>query len=486
MANHIKIKSTVSFGEEATAILLADNFSPDWGKYGFTEEEISYINKRKEKSDFILLPGIQRPKFIQVLKINAERPAYFQTEGARKAGCSISGEVAKLKEESLTLAVEAGENKEQLALAYAEGAVLGNYQFIKYKSEKEKEESSLKDIRLFHQGMQQEEIDELNALTEATYVARDLVNEPVIFLTANQLGEEVKKLSEESGISSQVLNKRQIEALKMGGLLSVNKGSQEPPTFSIMEYKPANAVNEKPIVLVGKGVVFDTGGLSLKPTANSMDIMKCDMAGAATVIGAIYAAARAKLPLHIVTLVPATDNRPGENAITPGDVITICNAATVEVLNTDAEGRLILADALVYAKKYNPEVVFDFATLTGAAAAAIGHYGIVCMGTADEKVKTDLVKSGNEVYERLVEFPVWDEFDELLKSDIADMKNIGGPVGGAITAGKFLQKFVDYPWMHFDIAGPAFVKAKDSYRGKNGSGIGVRLLFQYFKNRAYK
>ena len=269
----------------------------------------------------------------------------------------------------------------------------------------------------------------------------------------------------------------------MGGLLAVNQGSPQPPTFSIMEWKPANAVNKKPIVLVGKGVVYDTGGMSLKPTPNSMDYMKCDMGGGAAVAGAIYAIAAAKLPVHVVALVPATDNRPDGDAYVPGDVITMMGGKTVEVLNTDAEGRLILADALHYAKRYQPELVLEFSTLTGAAAAAIGPQGIVCMGTVDEHTRSALHQAGNTVYERLAEFPFWEEYDELIKSDVADIKNVGGPAAGAITAGRFLNHFVDYPYMHFDIAGPAFSKSADSYRGRNGTGVGVRLLFEYVKQR---
>jgi leucyl aminopeptidase len=239
-------------------------------------------------------------------------------------------------------------------------------------------------------------------------------------------------------------------------------------------------------VVVGKGVVYDTGGLSLKPTPGSMDYMKCDMAGGAAAGCIVYAAAKAKLPVHVIALVPATDNRPDGNAYTPGDVITMHSGTTIEVLNTDAEGRLILADALHYAKQYSPELVLEFSTLTGAAATAIGHYGIVCMGDCDSRTKTKLADSGNRVYERLVEFPFWEEYDELLKSDIADMKNIGGPTAGAITAGRFLKKFTDYPYMHFDIAGPAFGKSTDSYRGKNGTGIGVRLVFDFLKQMSRK
>jgi leucyl aminopeptidase len=214
-----------------------------------------------------------------------------------------------------------------------------------------------------------------------------------------------------------------------------------------------------------------------------MDMMKCDMSGAATVIGTLYAIAKLKLPVHVVGLIPATDNRPGEDAYVPGDVITMMNGVNVEVLNTDAEGRMILGDALAYASKYDPSVVFDFATLTGAAKAAIGMYGTIFMGTADEITKKSLEASGKNVYERLVEFPFWEEYGALVKSDVADIKNIGGPDAGMITAGKFLEHFVTYPWLHFDIAGPAYVMAEDSYRGKYGTAVGVRLMVDYLKQQ---
>ena len=244
-----------------------------------------------------------------------------------------------------------------------------------------------------------------------------------------------------------------------------------------------NATNSNPIVLVGKGIVYDTGGLSLKPTPNSMDLMKSDMGGSAAVVGAMAAIAKAKLSIHIIGLIPATDNRPSGNAYAPGDVINMYDGTSVEVLNTDAEGRLILADALSYAKKYKPELVIDLATLTGAAARAIGKQGIVAMGN-DKDTMTALKKSGKEVQERLAEFPFWDEYAEDLKSNIADMKNLGGPEAGAITAGKFLEYFTDYPYTHLDIAGPAFMLAPFNYRGKGGTGVGVRLLFNFLKNKA--
>ncbi|MCB8995381.1 MAG: leucyl aminopeptidase [Bacteroidales bacterium] len=370
----------------------------------------------------------------------------------------------------------------EAVLAYAEGLALANYQFLKYRNKKDKNESSLEEIRIACPLVEDKEVDQLQNLVDAVYKTRDLINEPLSGLNAEQLASEISKMGKDAGFSVEILNKKKIESLKMGGLLAVNRGSIDPPTFTILEYKPAGAKNKKPVILVGKGVVFDTGGLSLKPTADSMDYMKCDMSGAAAVAGTFYAIAKSRIQVHIIGLVPATDNRPDGNAYAPGDVINMYDGTTVEVLNTDAEGRMILADALSYAKKFKPSLVIDLATLTGAAAAAIGAYGIVSMGNADKKVMKKLNESGNNVYERLAEFPFWDEYADLLKSDIADLKNIGGKYAGAITAGKFLEHFTDYPYIHLDIAGPAFIKKNDGYRTNGGTGTGVRLLFDFLKN----
>jgi leucyl aminopeptidase len=268
----------------------------------------------------------------------------------------------------------------------------------------------------------------------------------------------------------------------MGGLLAVNKGSIDPPTFSILEWKPTTPVNQKPIILVGKGVVFDTGGMNLKP-GQFMNNMKMDMAGAATMVNALAAVAEAKLPVHLMALIPATDNRVNGNAYVTGDIVTMFDGTTVEVINTDAEGRMILADALSYAKKYNPELVIDAATLTGAAARAIGFHGIVAMGN-DNDTLASLEKSGERTYERIAKLPFWEEYAEELKSDVADLKHLGGAEGGAIHAGKFLEHFTDYPYVHLDIAGVAFTETEKSYHGKGGTGLGVRMLFDFLKAKS--
>jgi len=232
-------------------------------------------------------------------------------------------------------------------------------------------------------------------------------------------------------------------------------------------------------------VVFDTGGNNLK-TGNFMDGMKCDMAGAATMASAIFAIARLKLPLYVIGLMPSTDNRLDANAVAPGDVIKMHDGTMVEILNTDAEGRLILSDALSYAKKYKPELVITAATLTGAASRAIGKYGVVAMEKSAGKEMEQLKVSGNNVYERIAEFPFWEEYGELIKSDVADIKNIGGVDAGMITAGKFLAHFTDYPFIHLDIAGPAYQEKKDSYRSSGGTGFGVRLLVEFLESKCVK
>jgi leucyl aminopeptidase len=466
---------------KGSPVALITGDATKFDKSLFKPEELEYIaSEIKKKSRLIHVRRQPVSVFLQIVD-TGKNNSYKSLEMFRKAGDQLTSALNKVK--ATTISVQCNASGAE-SLAFAEGMILGNYQFLKYKSAPEK--NTLTAINLIHDKVTDNDVKELTALTSAVCQARNLVNEPVMSLNAKGLAAAFQKLGKEARFTVKVLDKAKIKSLKMGGLLSVNLGSIDPPTFTIMEYKPSRAVNKKPVVLVGKGVVYDTGGLSLKPTPGSMDYMKCDMAGGAAAGCAVYAAALAKLPVHVVALIPATDNRPDGNAYTPGDVITMFSGATVEVLNTDAEGRLILADALHYAKRYKPELVMEFSTLTGAAANAVGHYGIVAMGECDDETRSKLIESGNNVYERLVEFPFWEEYDELIKSDIADMKNIGGAVAGAITAGRFLRKFTDYPYMHFDIAGPAFSKFQDSYRGKNGTGVGVRLAFDFLKSMSKK
>lgn len=439
--------------------------STDKGVTGLTSADQDLWNKFIETDkEFEKVCSLDSATFLVRLDTNAEK--------MRKAGSKLR---AELNKDVQKLAVFGGEIKD-----FLEGFLLSSYQFLKYFGDKEKKAYKLQEI-IVEEGFSQNDLDELINISKAVFWARNMVNEPVSYLTAEQLSNEIEMLANDSAISVKVLEKTQIESLKMGGLLAVNQGSIDPPTFSIIEYKHANAANKKPIVFVGKGVVYDTGGLSLKPTPNSMDVMKSDMGGAACMVGAIYLAALQKLPVHVIGLIPATDNRPGLNAYAPGDVVTMFDGTTVEVLNTDAEGRMILADALAYAKKFDPQLVIDAATLTGAAHRAIGPHASIMMGNASELEFTRMLDAGEEMHERLVHFPFWEEYFEEMKSDIADLKNIGGPSAGMITAGKFLEHFVEAPYIHLDIAGPAWLDRQDAYRTKGGSGVGVRLLYQYLK-----
>ena len=453
--------------------------SSDLQHLDFDKQELDYIKKQlKEKKDII---EINRFKYHIYLIFDTEKGTLASnTEAVRGFGNNALKFINKAKIEKVV--VSSINFSKAHTLAFLEGMVLGNYQFLVYKTGENKKENSLKNIDIFSGDIDANDINEFHILIKAVYLTRDYVNEPDSFMTAVQLSEEAKLLGKESGAKVEVFNKKKIESLKMGGLLAVNRGSIDPPTFTIFEWKPKNAINSKPYIFVGKGVVYDTGGLSLKPS-NSMDTMKCDMAGAAAVIGGMYAISKAKLPIYVIGLIPATDNRPDGNAYTPGDVVTMFDESTVEVLNTDAEGRMILADALSYAKKYDPELVIDIATLTGAASRAIGSQGMVGM-----KVKADiefekLKQSGDNVHERIVEFPMWDEYADMIKSEIADRKNIGGVDAGAITAAKFLEHFTDYPYIHLDIAGPSFLSKASSYRTIGGTGVGVRLFYDFIKSK---
>ncbi len=469
--NNVDAKSSI-------AILCSDFKNKT--EYHLTKEQDAYISNEIKTNDkkFICINALNR--LLIIIMIDDKKNHYTTLEGIRKNGAIIADTLNSNKLKEIQVINEL--SNPDYSLALTEGIALANYQFIKRKPSAKKETFTLNTIFVVDAKTTPVHLSNLSIAIDATLKARDLVNEPVNFLNATDLANAFKTMGKQAGFKVEVFGKSKIKQLKMGGLLAVNQGSVDAPTFSVMEYKPKNAKNKKPYVLVGKGVVYDTGGLSLKPTPNSMDLMKCDMAGGAAVGCTMYAIAKAKLNVHVIGLVPATDNRPGFNAFAPGDIITMMDGSTVEMLNSDAEGRMILADALHYAKRYKPELTIDLATLTGAAAAAVGQYGIVSMGTATDEQKTKLTVSGLRMHERLAEFPFWDEYDELLKSDIADQKNLGGPYGGAITAGKFLAKYTDYPYMHFDIAGPAFVTAKDSYRGKGGTGYGVRLLFDFFSN----
>jgi leucyl aminopeptidase len=377
-----------------------------------------------------------------------------------------------------------GKSVNDVAQAIAEGAMLSQYKYDKYITKKGPNGTLVTKFTIMVTDKTQlkaasQGVAIAESIVDGVTIARDLANAPNNELYPEILGNRAVEIGKKAGFKTTVLDKKKIESLKMGGLLGVNAGSVRPPVFIVMEYNGGRK-SDKPIVLVGKGITFDTGGISIKPAAGMSD-MKGDMHGAASVIGTMNTIARLKLKVNVIGLVPSTENMPSGTAMVPGDILTFMNGKTAEIDNTDAEGRLILADALCYAERYEPQAVVDLATLTGACVIALGNVTTGMMGT-DEKMKTRLKESAKRTHEYVCELPLYEEYEELISSDYADIKNSGGRGAGTITAALFLKHFVTYPWVHLDIAGTALLSKATSYMPKGGTGVGVRLLTDMLRN----
>ena len=374
--------------------------------------------------------------------------------------------------------------------AMAEAAPLALFHFDEYKSREEKPADApprITSITLLSPEKKRENAirkaaDTGQALASAVILTRNLQWHPGNHATPQYLVSEAKKQAKSLKFSCKALGVREMEKLGMGSLLGVGQGSDNPPSLIVMEYN-GGGKKDAPVAIVGKGITFDTGGISLKPGAG-MDEMKYDMSGGAVTIGTLAAAARLKLKVNLVGIVAAAENMPSGRAIRPGDILKASNGKTIEVLNTDAEGRLVLADALVYAQRYKPKAVIDLATLTGACIVALGHQAAAVVGT-DQQLIDRLLSAGAACGERLWQLPLYEEFEKSLKSDVADLKNISAPGvgGGTIVGGAFLKSFVgDFPWAHLDIAGTAWSGEDKPYVPKGGSGYGVRLLIEYLQS----
>lgn len=432
----------------------------------------------------------------RVLLVGLGQQADSRLEALRQAMGSVAKRVRQAGARSFHAVLPdqgfSGNSPMDLAQAMVEGAALGGYEFTAYRSDKNATsggptrltviESRADRLAVIKTGIQRG-----LASAEATWFARDLCNHPSNVMTPSRLVTEARSIAKERGVRLKVLERRDMERLGMGALLGVARGSHEPPKFIILDYqgnRPGRSGrSRKPIVLVGKTITFDTGGISIKPAEN-MEQMKADMTGGAEVLATVRAIARLRLPLHVVGILPATENMPGGSAIKPGDVLRTLSGKTVEVQNTDAEGRLILADGLAYAARYKPCAIIDVATLTGACVVALGKFAIGMFGN-DPALKNRIQKAGEVAGERVWEMPLWPEYFEQLKSDVADMRNIGGRGGGMITAALFLSKFVgDYPWIHLDIASTDWSDSERPYISKGPTGIGTRLLLQYLLGEA--
>ncbi|BCR03395.1 putative cytosol aminopeptidase [Desulfuromonas versatilis] len=429
-------------------------------------------------ADRVLLVGLGKEKGAGPERIRqavGSVVAYLQ--GKRIAACTIDLDSLPFR----------GSTPATLAQAVTESLALASYRFDHYRTENRDDlPSPLEEIRLLVGKKSQAEqagqgVAEALHISRGVILARDLVNEPGNTKSPDFLARRARAIAEETGMSCTILERASLEQQGFGALLGVAQGSIREPRLIVLEYRGDNG-DSHPIALVGKGVVFDSGGISLKP-AEKMDEMKMDMAGGAAVLGTMLSAALLKLPVHLVGVVPAVENLPSGSAIRPGDILTSLSGKTIEVLNTDAEGRLILADALTYVKRFNPRVVIDLATLTGACIIALGHHATGVMGNHEGLIR-QLLKSGEHCGERLWQLPLWEEYAQQIKSDIADVKNTGGRPAGTITAAAFLQKFAEeYTWAHLDIAGTAWEEKGRPYIPKGATGVGVRLLVEYLRKR---
>lgn len=378
---------------------------------------------------------------------------------------------------------------EQQAQAITEGLLLADYQYQRYQSPTPDTAKPLEQIDLIAANAKSlpllsNGVNRAQAICAGVHLARDLVNAPGNLKSPEFLAMQAVAMAEQNGITAHLLDQARLHQLGCGALLGVAQGSTRPPYLIILEYS-GDPTGTAPLALVGKGVTFDTGGISLKP-ADKMDEMKMDMGGAATVIGTMLAAARLKLAINLIAVVPAVENMPSGSAIRPGDILTSLSGKTIEVLNTDAEGRLILADALTYVERYKPRAVIDVATLTGACIIALGNQAAAILGN-DDKLIDKLLKAGQRSGERLWQLPLWEEYGSQIKSDFADVKNTGGRPAGTITAAAFLQKFADqYSWAHLDIAGMAWEDKGKAGVPRGGSGFGVRLLIDYLHHETGK
>lgn len=368
-----------------------------------------------------------------------------------------------------------------------EGLYVGDYSFDLCKSEDDKDKKTeIEKVLIVNEGNFDENqnwVKQGIAIGQSVNFARDLINRPGNYCTPTILSEQAIEFAKGTKLDIKVLDKKEIEDLKMGSFLSVAAGSEEPPKFIIMHHKPSTKKSDEKIALVGKGVTFDTGGISLKPSAN-MDEMKGDMSGSAAVIAAMAAISKLDLPVEVLGLVPTTENMPSGKATKPGDVVTASNGKTIEVLNTDAEGRLILADALCYAVNEKATKIIDVATLTGACVVALGEITTGLM-TNNQGFADDFMKTCGETGEKIWQLPLFKEYHEQLKSETADLANIGGKWGGTITAACFLENFVDKtPWLHLDIAGTNWASSNGNYFIKGGTGVMVSSFVNYVQSLA--
>src|SRR5215218_4159252 len=463
-----KGESPQDLGEDAARVVSDGDFS---GKPG---ETALLYPKGAVTAERLLLIGL------------GERDS-FTREKLRRTAATVARKARSLKldEAAFVLPTPVGSDVEEAASAAAEGATLGLYRFTRHRSDNDENTTVLESLDLILDDPSDQDAASRGAATgsklaDAAILARDLANEPSNVATPEYLAERARRIAVDYGMELTVLDRADIEEEGLTGLATVGRSASNEPRFIVLEHRGGGEA--APVVLVGKAVTFDSGGISIKPSAG-MEDMKFDMSGGAAVLGAMEAAGALDLPLHVVALVPATENLPGGSAFKPGDVLRMHSGKTAEIVTTDAEGRLILADALSYARRYEPSAVVDCSTLTGACVVALGAHASGLMGN-DEDLIAELQTAGEVTGEKAWPLPLFEEYTEQIKGDTADIKNSGGRGGGALTAGAFLKEFAGYPWAHLDIAGTAYGKKGDAYTTKGATGVPTRLLVEFLIGRA--
>jgi leucyl aminopeptidase len=424
----------------------------------------------------------------RILLVGAGKPGEITRATLRRAAAVAAKRTRVLGATALAFAVppeaRGGVGAGELGQVVVEGAAQGGWQFTELKQAGDEPKPELEAIQVVVEPAEADDAEAGRRVGDAVAaghrLTRTLQMQPGNICTPSYLAEQAGKLAKAHGFALTVLDRAQMKKEGMGALLAVAQGSVEEPRFMALEYRGAEGA---PVVLVGKGVTFDSGGISIKP-AQSMEDMKFDMSGAAAVLGTFEVLGRLKPKLHVVGLIPATENLPSGTAVKPGDVVKSHLGKTIEIINTDAEGRLILCDALSYARRFKPAAVLDAATLTGAVVVALGHHAIGIMGN-DEALLAEVRDAGERAGERCWPLPLWDEYRDLVKSEIADVKNSGGRSAGTIAGGWFLREFVDgFPWVHLDIAGTAYTEGEGSTQAKGPTAVGVRLFTEFLLKRA--
>ena len=486
MKNLISTRSLESVESPLLAVLVSDNQAPL--KDASLERAIASGDYKGKKDEALLVYGAPSGKAERILLVGIGKATEITRSSIRRGAAIAAKRAHSLGTKTFTIAVakeaRGGLGVAEIVQVAIEGAAQGGWQFTELKKQPEDPQPELESVEIVIDKADKEEAEAGRRIGDAVAAGylftRNLQMQPGNVCTPTFLGEQARKLATTYKFGVTILDLAQIKKEGMGALLAVAQGSAEEPRFIVLEYQGGTSA---PVVLIGKGVTFDSGGISIKPAAN-MEDMKFDKSGATAVLGAFEVLGRLKPKINVVGLIPATENLPSGTAIKPGDVVKSHLGKTIEIINTDAEGRLILCDALSYARRFKPAAAIDAATLTGAVVIALGHHAIGMMGN-DEALLAEVRDAGERAGERCWPLPLWDDYRELLKSDVADVKNSGGRAAGTIAGAWFLREFVDsFPWVHLDIAGTAYLEGEGPSHAKGPTAIGVRLFTEFLLKRA--